>query len=122
LSDLSGPLRRRLVHCSRDTPWQDHFDIELENLVEKFSLEEIEKIEAVIDPLDAAPALPFGVLNSRWREFLSARSADTELWSFRAYRAGEYLRWEEFRGYAAVRDGVVEGCFVAESRRASTDS
>ena len=106
-------LRKALGFVEPLPPSQQQFSITPEHLLEELSLEEIERIEIVNDPLGAAPALPFGFLNVRWREFVAARSPDTELWRFQADGVGEYFQWKKVSGYAAVRDEAVERYFVA---------
>jgi len=91
---------------------QQEFAVERENLQERLTVQEIERREVVLDPLKAAPELPFGHLNGAWKGFLSGHAGGGELWSFSA-------RWrttwglEELRaGYVVVRDGVPGAHFL----------
>ena len=63
-------------------------------------MQEVEKREVVIDPLRAAPEMPFGHLNAAWREFLKGHSDSGELWSFSA-------RWQTTWGQKELRSGYV---------------
>lgn len=83
-----------------------------EELIQRMASHEIEAQELVGDPLDAAPNIPFGFLNSTWAHFAAAAAANgDEIWSFQKERHSAGGRFEKFEGYAAVRSGRVVACF-----------
>ncbi len=79
----------------------------MRDLVRPLAVEEIEKLEAVVDPLGAAPALPFGHLNPAWRRFVQGVALKNKLWSYRAFRKDRWGKKERREGYAIVRYGIV---------------
>lgn len=81
------------------------------HLRSRVSIEAVEAQELVVDPLGAAPELPFGFLNDRWQAFLSTREAGDELWTFEA----PYMRITRL-GYALVRGGVIASYFRSGCR------
>ena len=58
------------------------FKVRQHHLREKFTLDEVEQREIVIDPLHAVPAVPFGHLNAAWEAFKKQMQPNDELWSF----------------------------------------
>jgi hypothetical protein len=90
------------------------FRVKRENLTKRMSLQEIETVEAVHDPLQAAPRIPFGFLNASWREFLTAREPNSELWEFRAAGERSLAGYAEVKGYASVKWGRIQRHFVSQ--------
>jgi len=82
------------------------FAVERHHLQEHLTVQEIERREAVIDPLKAVPELPFGHLNAAWQEFLNDNADGGELWSFSARRQTTWGCKELRSGYVVVRDGA----------------
>lgn len=80
------------------------FSVEPEHLLEKFSVEEVEARESVIDPLNAVPSLPFGHLNSVWKKILNESGNSSEWWSFAAEWKTSWGHREFRAGYALVKD------------------
>lgn len=74
-----------------------------EHLLERLSLDEVERRELVSDPLDAVPDAPFGHLHARWVEFRAALGPGDEVWSFSACGESGWNRTEERVGYVVVR-------------------
>lgn len=94
-------------------PTEDReFAVEREHLLERLTVQEIERREVVTDPLNAAPQLAFGHLHAAWREFLQAIADGSELWSFSAHWQTTWGRKELRCGYAAVQDGVPGAHFL----------
>ena len=91
--------------------------VEQSELIERFSVQAIEALETVSDPLQAAPAVPFGHLGARWMTFRANFQPEDELWSFAAVRTDEWGSKEHTRGYAIVRDGSVIAHFVNRRRK-----
>lgn len=92
--------------------------VEMRELIERLSIESIEARETVHDPLQAAPATPFGHLGAAWVAFRSQLQPQDELWSFVAVRADEWGFQEETGGYAAVRDGAIAAYFTSRRKKA----
>jgi hypothetical protein len=76
------------------------FAVIKEHLLERWTIAEIEAAEVVLDPLGAAPRIPFGHLNPAWETFKQSILDDDQLWSFSA-------PWETKWGRDEVRDGYV---------------
>ena len=92
------------------------FAVKRAHLQEPLTVAQIEAREAVEDPLRAVPNVPFGHLNTAWKNFIAGVAADDELWSFTA-------RWEVAwagrpirSGYVVVRGGVPGSCFLTVLR------
>ena len=67
--------------------------------------------EKVVDPLRAAPNVPFGFLLGRWVDFMAHWNEGDELWTFEVPPADfDYAR----RGYAIVRRGLPVASFVTD--------
>lgn len=82
------------------------FAVERQHLLERLTVQEVEKREVVTDPLKAAPELPFGHLHAAWKEFLSGHSeGGGELWSFSARWQTTWGRKELRSGYVLVQNG-----------------
>jgi hypothetical protein len=99
---LNKRFSKRVKPSSNGAPFQEKkFAVSRSSLVRPFTVEEIEEIEIVNDPLGAAPKEPFGHLNSRWRQFKQQLSPDSEVWAFNA-------RWQPSRGSEEFRSGYAE--------------
>lgn len=83
------------------------FAPERQCLTKSMSQAEIETLETVRDPLQAAPELPFGHLNAAWRLFLSSLPSGCEFWAYSTDWKGRWGTREHREGYAAVLDGAV---------------
>ena len=82
-------------------------ELGLNHLLEKVTVDEVINRETVIDPLHAAPQLPFGHLNPRWEEFIAGLLPQDELWTFRAEGLNRMFEKELAQGYAVVRGKTV---------------
>lgn len=91
--------------------------VEKSELIERFSIEAIESKETIVDPMNAAPALPFGHLGASWVAFRSKLTPQDEIWSFSAVRSDEWGAHEQTAGYAAVRRGVIVAHFINRRRK-----
>lgn len=94
------------------SPEEREFAVEREHLLERLTVQEIERREVVADPLKAAPDSPFGHLNTAWQEFLKGLAEGTELWSFSARWQTTWGRKELRSGYVVVEDGVPGAHFL----------
>jgi hypothetical protein len=96
-----------------------------EHLRERLTRAGIEAQEIVLDPLGAAPAAPFGLLNGAWRSLVERERPGDEWWSFErvgrlpphndSYDTGR--RTGRMRGYAIVRGGRPVAAFICEITR-----
>ncbi len=93
------------------------FEVKVQDLVERLRIDEIERREIILDPLGAAPKLPFGHLNAVWRSFLEKYSSNSEIWSFSADWETAWGVHEKRSGYAIVRAGLVQDFFVTDYKR-----
>lgn len=64
---IKDRLERR-AYKNREEKEPEIFKVKKGHLKEKVSIEDVEALETVMDPLDAAPKIPFGHLNSAWQE------------------------------------------------------
>lgn len=76
------------------------FRIRTHHLVRETSVQEVERLETVVDPMGAVPALPFGHLHHVWQDFVVKRPADARLWVFSC-------DWESDLGCRFRREGYV---------------
>lgn len=94
----------------RDQPKE--FSVSRNDLIQQFSVEEIEWKERVLDPLKAVPDLPFGHLNKAWNRFLEQSGQDDVVWTFSANWTSEWGRKELRAGYVLVRPDSVGPYFL----------
>lgn len=81
------------------------FKVKPQHLLERLTVDEIEAMEVVQDPLNAVPKVPFGHLNAVWTQVKSAMQPGDELWSFTATWPGEFGSPELRKGYVLWRRG-----------------
>jgi hypothetical protein len=79
------------------------FSVTDANLLRKISLEEIERLERIDDPLGAVPDAPFGHLNGAWMRFKSSLEPQDSIWLFSAHWTADWGRRELREGYVIVR-------------------
>jgi hypothetical protein len=103
-----------------EIPEESEFAVTHEDFLTQMSLPEIEKREMVLDPMGAAPRLPFGHLNPVWRKFLEETQPSDVFWSFSA----KYTRWQrtELRqGYVVVRGDEIGPFFMTTRTHLNED-
>ena len=88
------------------------------DLLAKVTLEEIEILETPRDPLNRAPAVPFGFFNLVWKSFTEHLPANAEICAFemiyRKYHwTDEYDKM--YAGYACVKNEQVYPVFFSPS-------
>lgn len=90
----------------------EQFSVQQQDLLQSFTVSQIENREVTEDPLGAVPAVPFGHLNRAWRLFIDASHSNETLWSFRAAwrQYGTVNEWRS--GYARVRNDEIVGWFT----------
>ena len=80
-------------------------------LLEQFSIQEIEQREMIIDPMGAVSDLAFGHLHAAWMQFLEKVEPQDEIWMFSA----QWTFWgrKELRGgYVIVRGDIIGPHFM----------
>jgi hypothetical protein len=82
------------------------FKVSKRQLTKQLSVQEVERLEIVNDPLGCVPNVPFGFLNQAWHQFLANLSPMDTLWAFSAQEVSGFTL-EEREGYAIVRFGWV---------------
>ena len=91
------------------------------DLLLKLTVEEIEQLERVSDPLNAMPDLPFGHLNAAWTKFIAGCGPEDAVWSFSADWTSEWDRKEIREGYAIVKEEGVGPHFLTTWRMTDGD-
>ena len=79
------------------------FVVSRARLQNQWSLAEIETTDMVVDPMGAAPRMPFGHLNTAWEAFKQSIQEGDQLWSFSAPWSSEWGREEVRDGYGVRR-------------------
>jgi hypothetical protein len=79
------------------------FAVTKTHLLKQLSVGEIETAEVVVDPLGAAPRVPFGHLNAAWETFKKSIDDCDQIWSFSAPWTTEWGRNEVRDGYVVLR-------------------
>ena len=95
---------------------EDKFRVRSEDLSEKMSVEHIERLERIVDPLNAVPDLPFGHLNAAWIKYLDACPPDSELWSFETVWTSSYGNVQKMSGYVACTEDEIGPHFITLQR------
>ena len=86
-----------------------------EHLLTVLTIEEIERLEMVEDPLQAVPAVPFGHLHERWAEFKSELQPSDTVWSLEKDESGSLDESHKVRGYAVLRGEEVGPWMLVEA-------
>jgi hypothetical protein len=92
------------------------FVLKEDALVREMTVAEIEEANMVMDPLGAAPNLPFGHLNAVWVEFRDGLGVGETLHLFESVGPNVF-RKQLFWGYAVCKEGRVERFMTAGWRR-----
>lgn len=108
-----------LVYMKIDDVWVNmrasvpqEFAVTRRHLRERLTVQRIEALEIVADPLGAVPDLPFGHLNAAWQTFIGGAAEQDDIWSFTAPRQTAWSRKEVRAGYVLVRGGVPGAHFL----------
>lgn len=86
------------------------------DLLKQVSIQQVENLENVIDPLGAVPDLPFGHLNSAWVQFIEKVEDGDMLWSFTSIYTPGCGNSELRMGYTVVCEGVIGPWFISTMR------
>jgi len=78
------------------------FKVKQEHLKDQVSIEDIEAMEMVTDPLNAVPEIPFGHLNSVWKNFKEKMQPEDKIWSFSAQWISEWGAKDQRTGYVMM--------------------
>ena len=97
---------------ARDPIDEPEFALTRNDLKTRLSLQEIEALEKVFDPLGAAPNVPFGHLKAAWETFCDGMEPNDSLWSFTAHRTNAWGSKEIRQGYVIVRDEEIGAHFI----------
>jgi hypothetical protein len=92
------------------------FVLKEEALVREMTVAEIEQANMVIDPLGAAPNLPFGHLHAVWVEFREGLGVGETVYLFESVGPNVF-RKQLIWGYAVCKAGRVERFMTAGWRR-----
>jgi hypothetical protein len=107
LSFQGSPLKATAVN----PPVDKEFHVQREELLRQMTMEEIEKVERVLDPLGSVPDLPFGHLHPTWERFRAALKPEYVVWAFAArWPRKQYGR--HLAGYVAVDDNAIGSHFL----------
>lgn len=87
------------------------------DLVDRFTVTEVEAHEIVDDPLGGAPRLPFGHLHEAWERFLTELPVGAQLWSYAVVWDNRWRAQEHREGYVAVIDGGIGPFFETVNYR-----
>ena len=82
---------------------EPEFAVTRDDLQTQLSLQEIEQLEMVFDPLRAAPNVPFGHLNTAWKKFCDGMEPHDTLWNFSAHWTCAWGSKDIRQGYVIVR-------------------
>jgi hypothetical protein len=88
------------------------FAVTKDHLQKQWTTAEIESAETVMDPLDAAPHIPFGHLNPAWENFKQSTADGDQIWSFSAPWTTEWGRNEVRDGYVVLRGESIGPHFI----------
>lgn len=91
---------------------EPEFAVTRDDLQTQLSLQEIEQMEMVFDPLGAAPNVPFGHLNTAWKKFCEGMEPHDSLWSFTAHWTSAWGSKDIRQGYVIVRGEEIGSHFI----------
>ncbi|KQV79933.1 hypothetical protein ASD15_18205 [Massilia sp. Root351] len=100
---------------NRETYTTRPFRIATRDLVRCFTVEQIEDLECVRDPLGAAPCVPFGHLYASWQQFTEQLLPDDVIWSFSTRRLCEFKQTIFEDGYVILRGGEIGPHYLTRS-------
>lgn len=91
---------------------EPEFAVTRDDLQTQLGIQVIEQREMVFDPLGAAPNVPFGHLNTAWKQFCEGMESHDSLWSFTAHWTSSWGSKDFRQGYAIVRGEEIGRHFV----------
>jgi hypothetical protein len=109
---ILGLVHDNLAQRAQRKP--ETFTIKRRDLICQMTIQEIERIEQVVDPMSAVPPVPFGFLNPAWQRFTADMQPTDAIWSFsKEWMNG--LRKENRTGYVLVRGRKVSANILTTS-------
>lgn len=106
------------IETSEHTP----FAISKNDLINQYTVEQIESHELVSDPLGGVPNLPFGHLNKAWTDFISEKSNDDSIWSFTTIWSSEFGLPDKYEGYVITNEGRIGKHFITGRQKIKKDT
>ena len=97
------------------------FAVNRADLLQQMSINEINLLEKVYDPIGATPNVAFGHLNPSWVKFTSCLQSQDEIWTFSANWTSFWGGKDVRTGYAILRDGKVSDYFISNVRAVESD-
>ncbi len=108
--------------ADRSSSEEPEFAVTRNDLLTQLSIQEIEQLEVVFDPLGAAPNVPFGHLNAAWKKFCEGMEPHDSLWSFTAQWASAWGSKDIRQGYVIVRGEEIGAHFITVWKDIEEDS
>lgn len=106
-------MKFRFFDKDKRSPLEEpEFAVTRDDLQTQLSLQEVEQLEMVFDPLGAAPNVPFGHLNAAWKKFCEGMEPHDSLWSFTAQWASAWGSKDIRQGYVIVRGEEIGAHFI----------
>ena len=111
--DDEDPYRSRMIYENiNDNDTQPQ--LQAVELVKRHTIQEIEAMNLIEDPLEAVPYVPFGHLNFVWERFKQHLRDTDEVWYYRTNHLFDAPHVRSMMGYAIVRNGELLERFVTE--------
>lgn len=106
-------MKSRFFDKGKRSPSEEpEFAVTRDDLQTQLSLQEIEQLEMVFDPVGAAPNVPFGHLNAAWKKFCEGIEPHDSLWSFTAQWTSAWGSKDIRQGYVIVRGEEIGAHFI----------
>jgi len=111
-ASYSEARRRPKKWASLKVDDTEDFEVRPDERLQRHTVEQVENLHRINDPMGAVPDLPFGHLNHRWDAFMALLQPDDEIWSFRTTRLPMDDEFSAFDGYVIVRHGKSADFFL----------
>jgi len=111
---VKSQQKEAIVEDEEEIPGPPAFAVEMKDLLEQSTRQEIEAKEIIFDPLGAVPNVPFGHLNASWQKFIANLESGDTLWTFSAPWNITWYEPETRFGYAIVRDTTIKHHYVTK--------
>lgn len=106
-------MKSRFYGEASRSPFEEpEFAVTRNDVLTQLSIQEIEQLETVFDPLGAAPNVPFGHLNAAWKKFCEGLEPSDSLWSFTAPWTSAWGSKDIRQGYVIVRGEEIGAHFI----------
>ena len=94
-------------------PEKVEFTVTKDDLRTMLSIETIEQLETVTDPMCSVPNVAFGFLNLGWEAFKAKIQPGDQLWAFEAQWEADYVHQRRY-GYAILRTNAIPHHFLSK--------